>query len=43
MLAYNLWRYMKLLTSHAERHALRGTPVPEPLRIRIPDDTLPFA
>jgi hypothetical protein len=40
MLAYNLWRWMKLLAGHAERQAQRGTPVPEPQRIRLPDHTV---
>jgi hypothetical protein len=43
MLAYNLWRWMKLLAGHAERQAQRGTPVPEPQRIRMPDHTLRIA
>ena len=43
MLAYNLWRWMKLLAGHAERQAHRGTPVPEPQRIRLPDHTLRIA
>ena len=43
MLAYNLWRWMKLLAGHAERQAQQGTPVPEPQRIRMPDHTLRIA
>ena len=43
MLAYNLWRWTKLLAGHAERQAQRGTPVPEPQRIRMPDHTLRIA
>lgn len=43
MLAYNLWRWMKLLAGHAERHAQRGTPVPERQRIPLPDHTLRIA
>jgi hypothetical protein len=43
MLAYNLWRWMKLLAGHAERQAHRGQPVPEPQRIRMPDHTLRLA
>jgi hypothetical protein len=43
MLAYNLWRWMKLLAGHAEQQAQQGTPVPEPLRIRMPDHTLRIA
>ena len=43
MLAYNLWRWMKLLAGHAERQAQQGTPVPEPQQIRLPDHTLRIA
>ena len=43
MLAYTLWRWMKLLAGHAERQAHQGTPVPEPQRIRLPDHTLRIA
>jgi len=43
MLAYNLWRWMKLLAGHAERQAQQGRPVPEPQRIRLPDHTLRIA
>ena len=43
MLAYNLWRWMKLLAGHAERQAQQGQPVPEPQRIRMPDHTLRIA
>ena len=43
MLAYNLWRWMKLLAGHAEQQAQQGTPVPEPMRIRMPDHTLRIA
>ncbi|MBF8257292.1 MAG: tnpA 25 [Anaerolineales bacterium] len=43
MLAYNLWRWMKLLAGHAEQQAQQGQPVPEPLRIRMPDPTLRIA
>jgi len=43
MLAYNLWRWMKLLAGHAERQAQEGKPVPEPQRIRMPDHTLRIA
>jgi hypothetical protein len=43
MLAYNLWRWMKLLAGHAERQAQQGTPVPEPQQIRMPDHTLRIA
>jgi len=43
MLAYNLWRWMKLLAGHAEQHTQQGKPVPEPMRIRMPDHTLRIA
>jgi hypothetical protein len=43
MLAYNLWRWMKLLAGHAERQARAGTPVPAPQRITLPDHTLRIA
>lgn len=43
MLAYNLWRWMKLLAGHAERQAQQGRPVPEPQQIRLPDHTLRIA
>ena len=43
MLAYNLWRWMKLLAGHAERQAQQGQPVPDPQRIRLPDHTLRIA
>jgi hypothetical protein len=43
MLAYNLWRWMKLLAGHAERQAQQGMPVPEPQQIRLPDHTLRIA
>ncbi len=43
LLAYNLWRWMKLLAGHAERQAQQGTPVPESQRIRMADHTLRIA
>ena len=43
MLAYNLWRWMKLLAGHAEQQAQQGRLVPEPQRIRLPDHTLRIA
>ena len=43
MLAYNLWRWMKLLAGHAARQAQQGTPVPEPQQIALPDHTLRIA
>jgi DDE family transposase len=42
-LAYNLWRWMKLLAGYAERQAQQGSPVPEPQQIRLPDHTLRIA
>lgn len=43
MLAYNLWRWMKLVAGHAERQTHQGTAVPEPLRIAMPDHTIRIA
>ena len=43
MLAYNLWRWMKLLAGHAARQAQQGTPVPEAQQIPLPDHTLRIA
>lgn len=43
MLAYNLWRWMKLLAGHAEQQAQQGQPVPKPMRIRMPDHTIRIA
>ncbi|MBI5855121.1 MAG: IS1380 family transposase, partial [Nitrospirae bacterium] len=43
MLAYNLWRWMKMLAGHAERQQHQGTAVPEPLRIAMPDHTIRIA
>ena len=43
MLAYNLWRWMKMLAGHAEQQTLQGQPVPEPMRIRMPDHTIRIA
>ena len=43
MLAYNLWRWMKLLAGHAERAQAAGQPVDESRRIRMPDHTLRIA
>jgi hypothetical protein len=43
MLAYNLWRWMKLLAGYAERQARHGVSVPEPQRIAMPDHTLRIA
>lgn len=43
MLAYNLWRWMKLVAGHAERQTQQGAKVPEPMRIAMPDHTIRIA
>ncbi len=43
MLAYNLWRWMKLLAGHAERQKRQGAEVPEPKQISMPDHTIRIA
>jgi hypothetical protein len=43
MLAYNLWRWMKLLAGHADRQKQEGTAVPEPRWISMPDHTIRIA
>jgi hypothetical protein len=43
MLAYNLWRWMKLLAGHAERQKQQGVEVPESKRITMPDHTIRIA
>lgn len=43
MLAYNLWRWMKLVAGHAERQKQQGAEVPEPLPIAMPDHTIRIA
>ena len=43
MLAYNLWRWMKMLAGHAERQKQQGVEVPEAKRITLPDCTLRIA
>lgn len=43
MLAYNLWRWMKLLAGHAERQKQQGKPVAEIHRITLPDHTIRIA
>jgi hypothetical protein len=43
MLAYNLWRWMKLVAGHAERHKDQDTAVPEPQHIAMPDHTIRIA
>lgn len=42
MLAFNLWRWMKLVAGHAERAAQAGK-VDEALRIEMPDHTIRIA
>jgi len=43
MLAYNLWRWMKMLAGHAERQKQEGVAVSEDRRITLPDHTLRIA
>lgn len=43
MLAYNLWRWMKLVAGHADRQRQQGVEVPEPMRISMPDHTIRIA
>lgn len=43
MLAYNLWRWMKLVAGYAERHKDQNTAVPQPPPIAMPDHTLRIA
>ena len=43
MLAYNLWRWMKLLAGHAEQHKQAGQEPDERLRITMPDHTIRIA
>lgn len=43
MLAYNLWRWMKLVAGHAERQKQAGATVPESWRIAMPDHTIRIA
>jgi hypothetical protein len=43
MLAYNLWRWMKLLAGHAQRQKQAGEPVEMSRRITMPDHTLRIA
>ena len=43
MLAYNLWRWMKLLAGHDEQQTLHGQEVPEAQRITMPDHTIRIA
>ena len=43
MLAYNLWRWMKLLAGHAQEQKQVGQEADERLRITMPDHTLRIA
>jgi len=43
MLAYNLWRWMKLLAGHAERQKQQGLGIPESKQITMPDHTIRIA
>lgn len=43
MLAYNLWRWMKLLGGHQQAQAQEGQPVEERQRIQMPDHTIRIA
>jgi len=43
MLAYNLWRWLKLLAGHCEKESGKGHKPPEELHIRMPDHTLRIA
>jgi hypothetical protein len=43
MLAYNLWRWMKLLAGHAQQQNQVGEEAAERVRITMPDHTLRIA
>lgn len=43
MLAYNLWRWMKLLAGHAAKEQQAGRKVPESQHIQMPDHTIRIA
>ena len=43
MLAYNLWRWMKLLAGHAQRRGQEGEPVAERREVPMPDQTIRIA
>ena len=43
MLAYNLWRWMKILVGHAEQQKRAGQEPEESLRITMPDHTIRIA
>ena len=43
MLAYNIWRWMKLLAGHAQKQRQEGKEVEERLQIAMPDHTIRIA
>jgi Transposase DDE domain group 1 len=43
MLAYNLWRWMKILAGHAERKKKTDQEIDEAMRITMPDHTIRIA
>ena len=43
MLAYNLWRWMKMLAGHAQREQQQDTKAPKPVCICMPDRTIRIA
>jgi hypothetical protein len=43
MMAYNLWRWMKMLAGHAAEEKQRGKEVPSAQRISLPDHTIRIA
>jgi len=43
MLAYNLWRWMKLLAGHAQHQEQQGRELPAPQRIAMSDHTIRIA
>jgi hypothetical protein len=43
MLAYNLWRWMKLMAGHCEKKQRQGLQIPEERRITMPDHTIRIA
>jgi len=43
MLAYNLWRWMKLLAGHAQRQEQEGKDIEERKQITMPDHTIRIA
>ena len=43
MLAYNLWRWMKMLAGHARGEQQQDAKAPEPMSICMPDHTIRIA